>query len=149
MPTDEVMITEVLLRDGLQIELVLVTTPDKLRLGRGLIDAGFSQLEVGAFVRPDAVPQMADSAEVLSGLAGSAATLHTLVFTPSGARRAIAAGARHVRLILSASILTDAGVALEATLATALVCPFDGETDPSRAAVLAEELTGLGAQVVH
>jgi hydroxymethylglutaryl-CoA lyase len=168
-----VLITEVLLRDGFQIEPVIVPTSDKLRLARALIDAGLTSLETGSFVSAKAVPQMADSAEVLAGLRGAAASLHTLVFTPRGAQRAVAAGARNVRLILSASdghskanagaptdaalgrlvgaaaILRDAGVAIEATIATAFVCPFDGVTDPGRVARLVGALRGEGAEVIH
>jgi hydroxymethylglutaryl-CoA lyase len=46
---------------------------------------------------------MADSAQVLVGLMPAAASLHTLVFNERGARRAMDVGARHVRLVLSAS----------------------------------------------
>jgi hydroxymethylglutaryl-CoA lyase len=172
-PAAAVLVTEVLLRDGFQIEPALVSTADKLRLGRGLIDAGLTSLEAGSFVSASAVPQMADTAEVLAGLRGRPASLHTLVFTPRGARRAVAAGARHVRLVLSASdghsqanagaptevalgrlagaatILRDAGVAVEATIATAFVCPYDGVTDPARVARLAGALRAEGAEVVH
>jgi hydroxymethylglutaryl-CoA lyase len=116
---------------------------------------------------------MADTAEVLAGLREHPACLHTLVFTPRGAQRAIAAGARHVRLVLSASdghsqanagvatgaalgrlaeaaaILCDAGIAVEATIATAFVCPYDGVTDPGRVARLAGALRDEGAEVIH
>ena len=88
--------------------------------------------------------------------AGRAGSLHTLVFTERGAQQAIDAGARSVRLVVSASdghstanagvptaaaldrlagcarLLTAAGVAIEASVATAFVCPFDGDTDPDR-----------------
>jgi hydroxymethylglutaryl-CoA lyase len=172
---DQVLITEVLLRDGFQIEPTVVPTADKLRLARGLFDAGLTSLEVGSFVDPRKVPQMADTAELLQELApsASAAALHTLVFNDRGARRALEAGARHVRLVLSASdghssanagvpteqaferlasaaaLLTAGGVRIEASIATAFVCPFDGETPPDRVAQLAVRLAGLGARVVH
>jgi hydroxymethylglutaryl-CoA lyase len=170
---EQVLITEVLLRDGFQIEPAVISTPDKLRLARGLIDAGLTSLEAGSFVSAAAVPQMADTAEVLAGLRGVPASLHTLVFTPRGAKRAVDAGARHVRLVLSASdghsqanagaptgvaldrlasaaaILRDAGITVEATIATAFVCPYDGVTDPGRVAWLAGALHGEGAAVIH
>lgn len=172
-PAAQVLITEVLLRDGFQIEPAIVSTGDKLRLAQGLIDAGLTSLETGSFVSAKAVPQMADTAEVLAGLRGTPASLHTLVFTPRGAQRAVDAGARHVRLILSASdghsqanagaptdvalsrladaaaVLRDAGITIEATIATAFVCPYDGITDPDRVARLAGALRGEGAEVIH
>jgi hydroxymethylglutaryl-CoA lyase len=168
----QVLITEVLLRDGFQIEPVLIATADKVRLGRELLGAGLSALEVGAFVHPAKVPQMADTADVVAALP-PAASLFTLVFNPRGARRAIEAGVRHVRFVVSASdghsianagvdtehalqrladcagVLAAAGVRLEASIATAFICPFDGETAPARVVRVAERLAGMGVRAVH
>jgi hydroxymethylglutaryl-CoA lyase len=169
----EVLLTEVVLRDGLQDEAVTLPTHEKVRLARGLIDAGVRSLEVGSFVSARRVPQMAGTGEVLKTLLDAPAALHTLVFTERGARQAIDAGARTVRLVVSASdghsvanagvptaaaldrlagcasLLTEAGVAIEASVATAFVCPFDGDTDPDRTADVAARLGRLGARVVH
>ncbi|MFJ4467181.1 hydroxymethylglutaryl-CoA lyase [Streptomyces sp. NPDC089424] len=171
---DQVLITEVLLRDGLQMEPVIVPTDDKLRLAYGFLKAGVTSLEIGSFVHPDKVPQMADTDRLATELcAGEAASLHALVFNEKGARRALEAGVRHVRLIVSASdghsranaglptrqaldrlrpaaeALTDAKVQLEATIATAFVCPFDGETPPGRVVDTAHRLAGLGVSALH
>ncbi|SEF21170.1 hydroxymethylglutaryl-CoA lyase [Amycolatopsis pretoriensis] len=169
----EVLLTEVVLRDGLQDEPITVPAHEKVRLARGLVDAGVRSLEVGSFVSARRVPQMADTGEVLKTLLDAPAVLHTLVFTERGARQAIEAGARSVRLVVSASdghsvanagvptdaalerlagcaaLLTEAGVAIEASVATAFVCPFDGDTDPDRTADVAARLGKLGARVVH
>jgi hydroxymethylglutaryl-CoA lyase len=169
----EVLLTEVVLRDGLQDEAVTLPTHEKVRLARGLIDAGVRSLEVGSFVSVRRVPQMAGTGDVLKTLLDAPAALHTLVFTERGARQAIDAGARTVRLVVSASdghsvanagvptaaaldrlagcasLLTEAGVAIEASVATAFVCPFDGDTDPDRTADVAARLGRLGARVVH
>jgi hydroxymethylglutaryl-CoA lyase len=175
MTVRQVAITDVLLRDGFQIEPTVIPTADKIQLGRGLLDAGLTGLEVGAFVDPHKVPQMADSAEVAGRLRAlaPASRLYTLVFNERGADRALAAGVRHVRLVVSASdghsnanagtdtagalrrlestaaILKAAGVTLEASVATAFVCPFDGETDPDRTARVAAALGALGAGPLH
>ncbi|NKQ56994.1 hydroxymethylglutaryl-CoA lyase [Amycolatopsis sp. K13G38] len=170
---DHVLITDVALRDGLQDEPVTLPGAEKLRLARGLVDAGLTSLEVGSFVNPAKVPQMADTEDVISGLAGIPAAAHALVFNERGAYRAIDSGARHVRLVVSASdghskanagldtaraldrlgktaeVLVGAGIGLEACIATAFVCPFDGDTDPSRTAEVADRLIALGARVVH
>jgi hydroxymethylglutaryl-CoA lyase len=172
-PVAHVLITDVLLRDGLQIEPVTVPTRDKIRLARGLMDAGLTSLEVGSFVHPARVPQMADTDELLAALPGGAAALHTLVFNERGARRAVAAGARHVRFVVSASdghslsnagvdtvaaldrlepcadLLTRSGVRMEASVATAFVCPFDGQTPAHRVLSAAKRLIGMGAEVLH
>lgn len=55
-------------RDGLQIEPKILTTAEKLRLVEAIAAAGISEIEVGSFVNPKAVPQMADTAEVFEGL---------------------------------------------------------------------------------
>jgi hydroxymethylglutaryl-CoA lyase len=170
---EQVLITDVVLRDGLQDEAVIVPTEQKLRVARGLIKAGLSSLEIGAFVNPRKVPQMADTDDLVARLAGAPASLHTLVFNELGARRAVESGARHVRLVVSASdghsranagldtaaaldrldacaaILTGAGIRIEACIATAFVCPFDGDTDPARTVRVADRLAATGAGVLH
>jgi hydroxymethylglutaryl-CoA lyase len=173
-PVEQVLVTDVLLRDGLQIEPVTVSLPDKIRLARGLIEAGLTSLEIGAFVHPEKVPQMADTDPLVAALQpGTDAALHTLVFNERGARRALAAGARHVRFVVSASdghsranagaetrgamdrletcarLLTEHGVRIEASIATAFVCPYDGETPPERVVGVARRLARMGARVLH
>jgi hydroxymethylglutaryl-CoA lyase len=171
---DQVLITDVVLRDGLQDEDVTVSTEEKVRLARGLVEAGLTSLEVGSFVNERKVPQMADTASVLDRLLpDTPAVLHTLVFNDRGARRAVEAGARDVRLVVSASEghsranagvgtvaaldrlepcverLLTAGVRVEACVATAFVCPFDGDTPPERVVAIVGRLLRLGARVIH
>lgn len=62
-----VQIVEVGLRDGLQNEKTLISARNKIELARLLALAGARRLELGAFVRADKVPQMADSAAVIEG----------------------------------------------------------------------------------
>jgi hydroxymethylglutaryl-CoA lyase len=61
-------IVEVGPRDGLQNESTIVSTDTKVSLIHLLTGAGCSTLEVGAFVSPQWVPQMADSEQVLEKL---------------------------------------------------------------------------------
>ena len=58
-----VTLCEVGLRDGLQNEKTLISTAEKLSMLHSLIDAGFPVIEVGSFMHPKAVPQMADTDE--------------------------------------------------------------------------------------
>lgn len=171
---DHVLITDVMLRDGLQDEAVTVPTREKLELARGLFDAGLTSLEVGSFVNPAKVPQMADTGELLRRLLpDSPALLHTLVFNERGARQAVDDGARSVRFVVSAGdghsrenagvdtaealerlercaeILTTAKVDIEACVATAFGCPFDGDIAPGRVTEIAGRLIALGARVLH
>ena len=59
-----VNLCEVGLRDGLQNEPVILNTSEKLKLAEGLIKAGFKVIELGSFMNPKAVPQMADTDEL-------------------------------------------------------------------------------------
>lgn len=63
-----VEIVEVGPRDGLQNEKTLVSTADKVTLIERMIDAGARRFEVGSFVNPKRVPQMADTPEVIAAL---------------------------------------------------------------------------------
>ena len=63
-----VKLVEVGPRDGLQNESSPISTADKVKLIRGLVDAGVSYIEAGSFVNPRSVPQMADSDQVFAGL---------------------------------------------------------------------------------
>lgn len=63
-----VRLTEVGPRDGLQIEARILTVDEKLALIDALAAAGLSEIEVGSFVNPKAVPQMATTGEVFRRL---------------------------------------------------------------------------------
>jgi len=63
-----VKIVEVGPRDGLQIEKRILTTDEKLELIDALAAAGIGEIEVGSFVNPKAVPQMADTDALIARL---------------------------------------------------------------------------------
>jgi hydroxymethylglutaryl-CoA lyase len=71
LPTfpEKVMITEVGPRDGLQMEKQILTIKQKIDLINGLAAAGIRSIQVGSFVHPKKVPQMADTEAVIAGLA--------------------------------------------------------------------------------
>ncbi|MEO5969634.1 MAG: hydroxymethylglutaryl-CoA lyase [Bdellovibrionia bacterium] len=64
MKADSIHIFEVGPRDGIQNEPKLISLKDKLWFVSSLIRAGIRDIELGAFVRPDLVPQMADTDQV-------------------------------------------------------------------------------------
>ena len=66
-----VTIHEVGPRDGLQNEPGVISVADKVALIRALGDAGLRQIEVGSFVSPKWVPQMANTAEVMADVAAT------------------------------------------------------------------------------
>ena len=147
-----VTITDVALRDGLQNHDEVVRTDAKMALVALLIDAGLASIEVGSFVHPGLLPQMADAEEIFRRLPDApGVTFSALVPNLRGAHRAIAAGVKNVRLVLSVSeghsksntnrtvaegiaetieataLLREVGdIRITGSLATAFVCPFDG-----------------------
>lgn len=154
--TDHVAIREVALRDGLQIEKPIPLAA-KLELLNAIAATGVREVEACAFVSPSKVPSMADAAEL-------AAELHrfgdiefsALVASPTGAKRAVAAGLRALEYVVSTSdtfshanvgrssadataqigeivtIAHDNDVIAEVVIATAWDCPFEGPTPPQR-----------------
>lgn len=101
-----VHILDTTLRDGLQIESTIVPTDTKVELAQRLIAAGLTQIEVGSFVNPKKVPQMADTGDVLQRLQpyeDQGVDFFTLVFNLKGAQRAVDAGAKNIKLVVSAS----------------------------------------------
>ena len=103
MPS-QITLCEVGLRDGLQNEKTLVPTEKKVELLRGLIDAGFKVIEVGSFMHPKAVPQMADTDEVFKAVGQvPGVELRALIPNLRGVQRAVECGCKKVKLNVSAS----------------------------------------------
>ena len=99
-----ITLCEVGLRDGLQNERVLLPTETKLEMLRGLVDAGFPVIEVGSFMSPKAVPQMADTDALFRALGEVPhVELRALIPNIRGVQRAIDCGCKKVKLNVSAS----------------------------------------------
>jgi hydroxymethylglutaryl-CoA lyase len=97
-------IREVGLRDGLQSIARIMPTAQKIEWIRAAYDAGQREIEVGSFVPPRLLPQLADTAEVLA-FAQTLPGLVASVLVPNlkGAERAIDCGADSMLVPLSAS----------------------------------------------
>lgn len=99
-----VSLCEVGLRDGLQNEPKILSTEDKLSLARHLLEAGFRVLELGSFMSPKAVPQMADTDRLFLSLKEvEGVELRALIANLKGVERALACGCKKVKLNVSAS----------------------------------------------
>ena len=168
-----VSIREVGPRDGLQNEAVILTTAAKLRLIDALAATGLAQIEVGAFVKAENVPQMADTTEVFASLTRQPGVKYSAI-APNvlGARRALEAGADMVQVFFSASeshnqsnvnmsveqslanvadmsaIVRAANRPFDAVLSVAFGCPFEGHTPIERVLELCGRLLDLGAEEV-
>src|SRR5215472_18077517 len=100
----EVRMVEVGARDGLQNEAKTVSTADKIALIDRLGAAGIPMIEAGAFVSPKWIPQMADSAEVLKGIARRPGVRYpVLVPNMKGFEAAMAAGVDEIAVFAAAS----------------------------------------------
>src|ERR1700680_1111521 len=90
-------------RDGLQNEDP-VPTAAKIALIDRLSGTGVGRIEAVSFVRPEAIPQMADADEVWQGIARTASVRYSaLAANLRGARRALDAGLSELEVVVSAS----------------------------------------------
>ncbi len=112
MNSGKVTIVEVGARDGLQNEKKVLDRDTRLEFAERLADAGLRKLELGAFVSPEWVPQMAGSAELLTealrrGSAGiepwRQMDISALVPNPHGMADALKIGIKHIAIFASAS----------------------------------------------
>lgn len=163
----QVEITDVVLRDGLQDEPVVVSVADRLRIAEALLAAGLTRIEAGSFVNPARVPQMTGAEEMFGGLPHPPGVRWSaLALNRRGVQRAVDAGATDVCLVVSAAeghsranagrsvrqALSDLdGVASDnpevrftGGVATAFVCPFDGEITPHRLVEVASAYADIG-----
>ncbi len=107
--TDRLRIVEVGLRDGLQNEPQILALTDKLRLIELLLNSGLQELEIASFVRPDRVPQMADSAQLMSRAQGTLrrpgdpVRFSALVPNLIGLEQALSCGTQQVAVFTAAS----------------------------------------------
>ena len=102
----EIIVHEVGPRDGLQVEKQVVPTATKLTWIRSLISSGVDIVQVGSFVHPEKVPQMADTDQLFRPLAGEEhgrTVLSGLVLNEKGLERGLACGVEMFCLGVSAS----------------------------------------------
>jgi hydroxymethylglutaryl-CoA lyase len=168
-----VRIVEVGPRDGLQNEPVTVPTAFKAALIRMLRQAGLRTIEVGSFVSPRWVPQMADTAEIMLRLpANEGGSYPVLVPNLKGFEAAQAAGASEIAIFASASETFSqknincsiaeslerfapviagahaAGVKVRAALSCSLGCPYEGEITADQVEAVVKPLRALGVDAI-
>jgi hydroxymethylglutaryl-CoA lyase len=164
-----VTICEVGPRDGLQNEVLNVSTPDKVRYIDLLGAAGFRALEVTSFVSPKAVPQLADAQDVFARFERFPGVRYiALVANEHGLNRALDAGVRaigvftaasdsftqrNIGMTIDGSLATfeplvkrakDAGMYVRGSISTAFGCPFEGDVPGANVVRVAERLLALG-----
>jgi len=168
-----VRLVEVGPRDGLQNESLPVSVADKVALVNDLTDAGLAYIEVGSFVSPKWVPQMAGSADVFASIEQKAGvTYAALAPNMRGFEDALAAGVKEVAVFAAASeafsrrnincsisesldrflpIMEAArlhGITVRGYVSCVLGCPYEGDVDPKQVAAVANELIAMGCYEV-
>jgi len=172
LPT-HVRLVEVGPRDGLQNEAQPISVADKVRLVDALSAAGLSYIEVGSFVSPKWVPQMAGSAEVFAQIQRTpGVTYGALAPNLRGFEDALAAGVKEVAVFAAASeafsqrnincsiseslerfapIMAAAkqhGIRVRGYVSCVLGCPYEGQIAPEQVATVARELYAMGCYEV-
>ena len=168
-----VRLVEVGPRDGLQNEAQPISVADKVQLVDALSAAGLRYIEVGSFVSPKWVPQMAGSAEVFAQIQRKpGVTYGALAPNLRGFEDALAAGVKEVAVFAAASeafsqrnincsiseslerfapIMAAAkqqGISVRGYVSCVLGCPYEGQIAPEQVAAVARELYAMGCYEV-
>ena len=174
MPT-RVKLVDVGPRDGLQNEKLPVPAAVKIELVHRLQEAGLKEVEVTSFVSPKWVPQMADNAQVMAGIARQPGVRYS-VLTPNmkGLDAAMAAprgqwpdeivvfaaaseafSQRNINCSIEESIerfrpVVEAaranGIYVRGAISCAVGCPYEGDVPPGSVSTVARLLKGIGVQ---
>ena len=167
-------ISEVGLRDGLQIERTTIPAEQKIALIDVLSKTGLKKIEITGFVHPKVIPQLADAEAVAAGIKREPGVRYA-AFVPNarGAERAIKAGIDDLKAGVAVSdsfnrlnvrMSTEDGMKatdeiaaaakgtqsrLVGVIATAFGCPYEGEVSRDRMHRMMDQLLGHGAPIIY
>ena len=164
-----ISIVEVGPRDGLQNESTIMPVEMRVKLINFLSQCGFAEIEVGSFVSPKWVPQMANTDFVFRQIHQNPKSRYsTLVPNEQGMTDALAAGVRCVSIFTAASetfsqkntncsieesferfkpimkIAKREGIRVRGYVSCAITCPYEGDIAPQAVAHVASRLLELG-----
>lgn len=170
---EQVRIVEVGLRDGLQNEAVVWPLASKMRLIELLTASGLRHLEVASFVKPDRLPQMADSQELLQTLKRESGVEYSaLVPNRTGLQQALAVRPDRIAVFTACSetfcqknincsidasyqrfnelipIAQAAGMPVRGYLSCIHRCPYEGVTPIAAVVAGCEHLLALGCDEI-
>jgi hydroxymethylglutaryl-CoA lyase len=168
----QISVREVGPRDGLQNEQP-VPTRSKIELIDRLSGTGVQRIEAVSFVRPDAIPQMADADAVWGGIERASSIRYSaLVPNLRGALRALDSGLTEIEAVVSASdthnrknvnrstaesldeiaeiiaLAHDRGVSCQVIVSTAWGCPYEGDVPVDRVVATASRAVSDGADTI-
>lgn len=172
----EIDIIEVGPRDGLQNEKQPIATEDKLCFIDLLAESGLKTIEVSSFVKPEAIPQLADSAMLVPQVLRRpyAATTHLPCLVPNarGMESAVAAKVKEVAVFVATSdafskrninatvdesydriapvfdMAKQHGIRVRGYLSTVFGCPYEGDIAPAKVLDGVRRLLALGCYEV-
>lgn len=172
-----IRIFEVGPRDGIQNEKNVISIEDKIQFVQSLIDVGVVNLELGSFVRPDRVPQMADTESIFEAIRQGRiqfgkAQAWSLVPNMKGFERAAAVGAQNIALFTAATdsfaqrnigMTVDASIEefdkiiqlarnkdmhIRGYISAAFGCPFEGIVPAKKTLKVVEKLAKIGVDEI-
>jgi hydroxymethylglutaryl-CoA lyase len=172
LPT-KVVICEVAPRDGFQAEKVWIPTEVKMAIIKNLAHTGIQSMEITSFVHPKAIPQLKDAEDVVrQAQEFTGIKFRALVPNVRGAQRAIDAGIKKLKLMLSATdshsisnanCLTEEamngfgpiielagkhGVKVGGSISVAFGCPFEGIVPLERIDQIVERYISMGIEEI-
>lgn len=169
---DKVKLVEVGPRDGLQNEKTVLSVSTRAQFIHDLAQAGLSTIEVGSFVSPKNIPQMANTHEVLALCSDLSCELPVLVPNQIGFDAALAAhcqsiavfaactetfsqknihctlaesSARFHRIVKDAKV---AGMRVRGYLSCVLGCPYEGQVSIKTVCDMAQKLSAMGCDEI-
>jgi hydroxymethylglutaryl-CoA lyase len=171
---DSILLEDESLRDGLQFEKKIFSLADKLTLFNCLKNAGVRRIQVGSFVNPKIVPQMADTDQFVLEVAETPGVLVTgLVLNERGLERAASCGLKHVSLSASVSdshsrknvrrsrdeaidsvlhligVANNSGIEVRAGVQCAFGCVYEGAVDEQFAVQTLIRMSEAGASELN
>jgi hydroxymethylglutaryl-CoA lyase len=169
---DKVKLVEVGPRDGLQNEKTVLSTAIRSQFIHDLAQAGLSTIEIGSFVSPKYLPQMANTAEVLTLCSDLSCDLPTLVPNEIGFEHAKAAhcksiavfaactesfSQKNIRCSLTESLdnfknivknAKQLGMRVRGYLSCVLGCPYEGQVNTKVVIDMAKKLFAMGCDEI-
>ena len=162
------------LRDGLQMESRIFSLQEKLYVFQLLKDAGIKRIQVGSFVHPKIVPQMADTDELIRMIGKQDDTVvSALILNDKGLERALKCGVPHVSMSVSVSdthsrkntkrstaealqsmiqLIKQAlqvGLQVRAGLQSAFGCVYEGQISEDAVLSAAEKMVQVGVREIN
>ncbi len=170
---NDIIIHEVGMRDGLQMEKQIVALEKKIEWIESLIASGVDIIQIGSFVRPDKVPQMADTEQLFQHLArmeqlDTKPMFSALILNEKGLERGLACGVEMFcmgvsasethskkntgmsiaeateRILSIAKLIEGTGKKVQVSVQSAFGCGYEGYVPQERVMRIVEEYLNAG-----